>query len=128
MSLTKSGIAQKICQEVSLPRKQANDLVDLLFSILRGRMAQGETIKIFGLGNFFVRDRASRIGRNPKTGSPMAIEARRVPVFKVSKALKGDIMSRYAHRLDDDGKEDTSLPPRQGEERALSSFINNTDN
>ena len=67
------------------------------------------------------------MGRNPQTGQAMEISARRVLTFKPSQILKEDITSRYAHRIDDKGNEDMSLPPKEGVPRALSSFLQDKD-
>ena len=90
-------------------------------------MSKGEKVKISGFGNFSIRDKATRVGRNPQTGDAMEISARRVLSFKPSQVMKEDVTSRYAHRLDNDGKEDTSVPPRDGSNKALSSFISGVD-
>ncbi|MFP5458647.1 MAG: HU family DNA-binding protein, partial [Bacteriovoracia bacterium] len=65
----------------------------------------------------------TRVGRNPQTGEAMTISARRVLTFKPSQILKEDITDRYAHRLDDQGNENTNLPAKEGKPRALSSFL-----
>ena len=67
------------------------------------------------------------MGRNPQTGDAMNISARRVLTFKPSQVLKEDVTSRYAHRLDDAGKENTSAPAKEGTSRALSSFVSSAD-
>ena len=127
VGLTKSGIAERLYKEGTFPKGRANDLVNLLFSLLVDRLSMGESVKILGFGSFFTVDRAPKMGRNPVDGQPLEIKARRVPIFKVSDILKEDIMSRYAHRLGEDGLEEDTLPPREGENRALRVFINNTE-
>ena len=84
-------------------------------------------MKISGFGNFSIRDKATRVGRNPQTGQAMEISARRVLTFKPSQVLKEDITSRYGHRIDDKGKEDPDLAPKDTVPRALSSFFNSTE-
>ena len=90
-------------------------------------VADGKRISLLGFGTFKLTHRAARKGRNPQTGDAMEISARRVLTFKPSQVLKEDVTMRYAHRLDDKGNEDMSLPPKDGTNRALSSFMNNTE-
>lgn len=127
MSLTKADIVERVYKEAGFSKKEAADLVDLVFKIIKDTLARGEKVKISGFGNFSIRDKATRVGRNPQTGEAMEISARRVLTFKPSQVLKEDVTARYSHRLDDKGKEDTSVPPKEGSNRALSSFMNNTE-
>ncbi|EQC47776.1 integration host factor, alpha subunit [Bacteriovorax sp. BSW11_IV] len=127
MSLTKADIVERVYKEAGFSKKEASDLVDLVFKIIKDTLARGEKVKISGFGNFSIRDKSTRVGRNPQTGSSMEISARRVLTFKPSQVLKEDVTNRYAHRIDDKGKENTSIPPKDGVPRALSSFMNNTD-
>ena len=127
MSLTKADIVERVYKEAGFSKKEAADLVDLVFKVIKDTLARGEKVKISGFGNFSIRDKATRVGRNPQTGNAMEISARRVLTFKPSQVLKEDVTARYSHRLDDKGNEDTSLPAKEGSSRALSSFINNTE-
>ena len=127
MSLTKADIVERVYKEAGFSKKEAADLVDLVFKVIKDTLARGEKVKISGFGNFSIRDKATRVGRNPQTGDAMEISARRVLTFKPSQVLKEDVTTRYAHRIDDAGKEDTSVQPKDGVPRALSSFMNNTD-
>ncbi len=127
MSLTKADIVERVYKEAGFSKKEASDLVDLVFKVIKDTLARGEKVKISGFGNFSIRDKASRVGRNPQTGEAMEISARRVLTFKPSQVLKEDITGRYVHRIDDKGKEDTSIPPKDGKPNALSSFLNNTE-
>lgn len=127
MSLTKADIIERVYKEAGFSKKEAADLVDLVFKVIKDTLARGEKVKISGFGNFSIRDKATRIGRNPQTGEAMEISARRVLTFKPSQVLKEDVTMRYAHRLDESGKEDSSLPAKEGTNRALSSFMSNTE-
>lgn len=127
MSLTKADIVERVYKEAGFSKKEAADLVDLVFKVIKDTLAKGEKVKISGFGNFSIRDKSTRIGRNPQTGDAMEISARRVLTFKPSQVLKEDVTIRYAHRLNDKGDEDTSLPAKEGTSRALSSFMSNTD-
>lgn len=123
MSLTKADIVERVYREAGFSKKEAADMVDLVFRVIKDTLSRGEKVKISGFGNFSIRDKATRIGRNPQTGDSMEISARRVLAFKPSQVLKEDITARYAHRIDDSGKEDTSIPAKDGLPRALSSFM-----
>ena len=121
MSTTKADIVEKIYQDAGFSKKEAAELVDMVFDIVKDTLSKGEKVKISGFGNFSIRDKATRMGRNPQTGEAMAISARRVLTFKPSQVLKDDITSRYAHRLDEKGNEDKTQAPLEGSPKALSS-------
>jgi len=127
MSLTKADIVERVYKEAGFSKKEAADLVDLVFKVMKDTLAKGEKVKISGFGNFSIRDKATRVGRNPQTGEAMEISARRVLTFKPSQVLKEDVTARYAHRLDEQGNENKSLPAKEGTSRALSSFMSNTE-
>lgn len=127
MSLTKADIVERVYKEAGFSKKEAADLVDMVFGVIKDTLSKGEKVKISGFGNFSIRDKATRMGRNPQTGDAMEISARRVLTFKPSSSLKEDIIVRYAHRIDDTGKEDTSIPAKEGQTRALNSFMANSE-
>ena len=122
MTLTKKEIVDKIFLETNFSRKEAVYLVERVFQIMKNTLSKGEHIKIAGLGNFTVRDKKVRLGRNPKTGTPINISARRVLTFHPSVMLKKDINSKFAHRLKEDGSEDTTVDPKPGSNHALDTF------
>jgi len=124
MSITKADIVERVYKEAGFSKKEAADLVDLVFKVIKDTLARGEKVKISGFGNFHLKDKEDRVGRNPQTGDAMMISSRRVLTFKPSQVLKEDITDRYRHRIDDEGNEDTSIPPKEGKPRALSSFLN----
>jgi integration host factor subunit alpha len=72
-------------------RFKATDLVDAVFAEMKRVLAQGEEIKIAGFGVFQIRDKATRVGRNPQTGEPLVITPRRIVRFKTSTVLKGKL-------------------------------------
>lgn len=128
MSLTKADIVEKIYKDASFSKKDAAEFVDLVFDVMKNTLSKGEKVKISGFGNFSIRDKKTRMGRNPQTGESMEISARRVLTFKPSQVLKEDVTERYGHRLDDKGAEDKSIPPKEGAEKAISSFRRNSEN
>jgi integration host factor subunit alpha len=88
-AMTKADIVDKVCDKVGgFSKKEAADLVDLVFDTMKAVLESGEKIKISGFGNFVVREKKPRPGRNPQTGEEITIEARRVLTFKPSNVLK----------------------------------------
>lgn len=87
--MTKADIVQAIYGKLGgFSKKEASDLVDLVFETMKETLGRGEKIKISGFGNFVLRDKRERQGRNPQTGDPITITARRVLNFKASQLLK----------------------------------------
>lgn len=127
MSVSKVDIVERIYREAGLTKKDASQLVDLLFESIKKTLAKGESVKITGFGTFLVSDKSSRMGRNPQTGEPMQITERRVSTFKASNTLKEDITARYAHRIDDEGNEDKAIEAKPGILRAMSLFTQGQD-
>ena len=88
MALTKAEMADRLYEEVGLNKREAKEFVDAFFDGLRGALEQGNQVKLSGFGNFQVRDKPPRPGRNPKTGEVIPISARRVVTFHASQKLK----------------------------------------
>lgn len=88
-TLTKAELADLLFDRVGLNKREAKDIVDTFFEEIRECLAQGSEVKLSGFGNFQVRDKPRRPGRNPKTGEVIPIEARRVVTFHASQKLKG---------------------------------------
>lgn len=87
--ITKADIVQTLYAELGgFSKKEAADLVDLVFETMKETLGRGEKIKISGFGNFILRDKRPRQGRNPQTGTPIVITERRVLSFKASQLLK----------------------------------------
>ncbi|HTJ80983.1 MAG TPA: integration host factor subunit alpha [Polyangiaceae bacterium] len=90
--MTKAEIVQAIYTKLGgFSKKEAADLVDLVFDTMKETLGRGEKIKISGFGNFVLRDKRQRQGRNPQTGDPIVITERRVLTFKASNILKSDL-------------------------------------
>ncbi|MDD9912589.1 MAG: integration host factor subunit alpha [Alphaproteobacteria bacterium] len=87
-AVTRADIAEAVYHEVGLTRKSAADLVETLLEEVSRTLTKGETVKISGFGNFAVRQKRERIGRNPKTGEEVPITPRKVVVFRASHILK----------------------------------------
>ena len=87
-TLTKAELAELLFEQVGLNKREAKDIVDTFFQEIRDALARGESVKLAGFGNFQVREKPARPGRNPKTGEIIPIAARRVVTFHASQKLK----------------------------------------
>jgi len=86
--MTKADLVETIYEKIGFSRKESAEIVDLVFDLMKETLESGEKIKISGFGNFMVRQKRSRKGRNPQTGSEIQITARRVLTFKPSQVLR----------------------------------------
>ncbi|MEO1576647.1 MAG: integration host factor subunit alpha [Pseudomonadota bacterium] len=91
MALTKADMAESLFHELGLNKREARELVDVFFEDLRVSLASGEQVKLSGFGNFDLRDKNQRPGRNPKTGEEIPISARRVVTFRPGQKLKSRV-------------------------------------
>ncbi len=91
MALTKADMAESLFDELGLNKREARELVDMYFEELRASLAVGEQVKLSGFGNFDLRDKKERPGRNPKTGEEIPITARRVVTFRPGQKLKARV-------------------------------------
>ncbi len=88
-TLTKAKLVDALHDRVGITKKEAGEMVDDVFRIMCDALAAGEKVKISGFGNFVVRDKTARRGRNPQNGEPIVIARRRVLTFKPSQVLRG---------------------------------------
>ena len=88
LSMTKADLAKAIIDTAGLSPNQAREAVQLVIDLMADTLARGEHVKISGFGTFQLRDKADRLGRNPQTGQPITISAKRVVTFRPSKVLK----------------------------------------
>ena len=86
--MTKSDIVEQIYERVGFSKKESAELVEMVFNIIKRALEAGEKVKISGFGNFVVREKSARRGRNPRTGEVIELSARRVLTFKPSNVLK----------------------------------------
>lgn len=84
----KAELIENVASSTGLTKKDATAVVDAVFSTIQETLAKGEKVQLIGFGNFEVRERAARKGRNPQTGQEIQIAASKVPAFKPGKALK----------------------------------------
>ncbi|HAG61385.1 MAG: integration host factor subunit alpha [Legionellales bacterium] len=99
-ALTKANLAEYLFNTLGLNKREAKELVELFFEEIRACLESGETVKLSGFGNFNLRDKSERPGRNPKTGEEIPIKARRVVTFRAGHKLK----SRVEAYRDDQGE------------------------
>ena len=88
MALTKADIAEHLFEKLGMNKKDAKDIVEAFFEEIRSALEKGEQVKLSGFGNFDLRDKKERPGRNPKTGEDIPISARRVVTFRPGQKLK----------------------------------------
>ncbi len=96
MTLTKAELADMLFDKVGLNKREAKDLVDTFFEEIRIALEKGDSVKLSGFGNFQLREKPQRPGRNPKTGEEIPISARRVVTFHASQKLKSLVEDEYA--------------------------------
>jgi integration host factor subunit alpha len=102
-TVTKADIVEKVYETIGFSKKEASELVELVFNELKKTLQNGEKVKISGFGNFIVRGKSERIGRNPQTGEQIKISARRVLTFRPSQVLKAMLNGEeYSHLKDDE--------------------------
>jgi len=88
MAITKAEMAERLFQQVGLNKREAKDFVDAYFEVVREALERGDQVKLSGFGNFELRKKNQRPGRNPKTGEEIPISARRVVTFRPGQKLK----------------------------------------
>jgi len=91
MALTKADMAERLFEELGLNKREAKDLVDIFFEEVRASLERGTNVKLSGFGNFSLREKTQRPGRNPKTGEEIPILARRVVTFRPGQKLKARV-------------------------------------
>jgi integration host factor subunit alpha len=90
-ALTKAELGEKLYEDLGLNKREAKELVELFFEEIRGSLEHNEQVKLSGFGNFDLRDKKQRPGRNPKTGEEIPISARRVVTFRPGQKLKARV-------------------------------------
>lgn len=95
MAITKADIAERLFSTLGLNKREAKEVVDLFFEEIRLALESGEMVKLSGFGNFMLRDKGERPGRNPKTGKAVPVSARRVVTFRAGQKLKARV-EKYA--------------------------------
>ncbi|MDP3608453.1 MAG: integration host factor subunit alpha [Methylophilus sp.] len=98
MTLTKADLADLLFEQVGLNKREAKDMVEAFFEEVRIALEAGDSVKLSGFGNFELRKKSERPGRNPKTGEEIPITARRVVTFHASQKLKTKVEEHYANQ------------------------------
>ncbi len=101
-ALTKADLAEHLFNTLGLNKREAKELVECFFEKIRTALEKGESVKLSGFGNFNLRDKNERPGRNPKTGEEIPISPRRVVTFRAGHKLK----SRVEHYVGTQGRDD----------------------
>lgn len=97
MTLTKADLADLLFEQVGLNKREAKDMVEAFFEEVRRALEAGDSVKLSGFGNFELRKKSERPGRNPKTGEEIPISARRVVKFHASQKLKTKVEEHFAN-------------------------------
>jgi integration host factor subunit alpha len=98
-ALTKAQLAELLFDQIGLNKRESKDMIDAFFDMISASLVEGDDVKISGFGNFQIRTKAPRPGRNPRTGEAIPIRARRVVTFHASHKLK--------EQIQDEGRPDT---------------------
>ncbi len=109
--MTKAEIIESVHQQVRFSKKEAAEVVEMIFDTMKETLERGEKIKISGFGNFLVRDKKARIGRNPQTGKEIEIAARRVLTFRPSQVLKNALNTAQPAASSAGGTPNAGTPP-----------------
>ncbi len=113
--MTKAEIVQALYTRVGgFSKKESADIVDMVFEMMKETLGRGEKIKISGFGNFVLRDKRQRPGRNPQTGDPIKISERRVLTFKASQILKQALNPKHIGLIDDEDDDDDDSDSENG--------------
>lgn len=99
-TLTKAELAELLFEQVGLNKREAKDMIETFFDEIRNALERGEAVRLSGFGNFQLRDKPQRPGRNPKTGEEIPITARRVVTFHASQKLKEMVEASGSRPLD----------------------------
>ncbi len=102
-TLTKAELADLLFEKVGLNKREAKDMVECFFDEIRAALVKGEEVKLSGFGNFQLRQKPQRPGRNPKTGEEIPISARRVVTFHASQKLKANVGKLNHGTVDQNG-------------------------
>jgi integration host factor subunit alpha len=104
--MTKADIVETIYERVGFSKKESAELVETVFDVIKDALVNGEKVKFSGFGNFIVREKNARKGRNPQTGEEIQLEARRVLTFKPSLVLKNALNEGQEQEVDDDDEDE----------------------
>lgn len=98
-TMTKADLVEDVIKVTRLPRKESEQIVEIVFDSIISALQTGDKIEIRGFGSFRTRERRGRMGRNPKTGEKVEVPAKRIPFFKPSKELKDYVNSEASRAV-----------------------------
>ena len=111
--MTKADIIESVYEKVGFSKKESAELVEMVFDTLKETLERGDKVKISGFGNFQPRYKRARPGRNPQSGQPIEITARRVVKFVPSQVLKADLNDGYVPEDELSAEDEDDLPERR---------------
>jgi len=94
MTMTKADLVDKVAEAADVPRKQADDVVQVILENIILALRRSEKVELRGFGSFRIRQRGERIGRNPKTGSQVHVPPKKIPYFKPGKHLREELLQQ----------------------------------
>lgn len=94
MTITKADIVERVYEKIGFSKKEAGDVVESIFEVMKTSLERGVKVKVSGFGNFVVNEKRPRRGRNPQTGEELIVSGRRVLTFKASQVLKNSMNPR----------------------------------
>ena len=101
MALTRANLTSKVRSKVGLPTAESAQFVDSFFELIKSEIEEAETIKLNGFGNFTIKEKKARKGRNPQTGETIIISERKVVKFKPSVVFKSEVNKKYKNASSD---------------------------
>ncbi|MGQ0507495.1 MAG: integration host factor subunit alpha [Myxococcaceae bacterium] len=114
--MTKADIIEGVYEKVGFSKKESAEIVELVFDTVKETLERGDKIKISGFGNFQVRQKKARVGRNPQTGKEIEISARRVLTFRPSQVLKSALNEGDLSGISEDGVNDDDNDDLDGDD------------
>ena len=92
MTMTKANLVEQVAHHADIPRKQADQVVQVILESITNALQSGEKVELRGFGSFRIRQRGERIGRNPKTGEKVQVPPKKIPYFKPGKHLRETLL------------------------------------
>lgn len=100
MTLTKADLAKYLVDQIGITAREAKEIIELFFDFITDALTHGQQVKLSGFGNFILRDKKNRPGRNPRTGEAVDVSARRVATFHAGQKLKARVEKAAPHQSD----------------------------
>ncbi len=94
MTMTKADLVEQVAKQADIPRKQADQVVQVILESITTALQSGEKVELRGFGSFRIRQRGERVGRNPKTGAKVQVPPKKIPYFKPGKHLRETLLTQ----------------------------------